>query len=882
MNCKRILSLLLALLLAVSVLPVLPVFAADYDMEICGVAVNDGNKDDILGDGKFAYDPAANVLTVKGETSYDGTVIGANIGGLTIKADGDVKLTSTSTHGYDEVIGLADDTTITGSFTLTAADPSVDALYVKFSSNLTLDKAALNATGCRAVCGTGGKLTVKDSDVTATAAADSYAIYGFDAGIKLVGCAVTAPASFSIVNGAIWDDAESYYAAAVTIERGAPSMSYPIWIADVQVDDANCDDVLGDGIFAYNPYSNRLFIRGDYEFEGDAVIKSDQKDLTIIPEKESVLRCLMTGGCGMFLTNDTTILGGETLICFADTNGYGIFLGGESKTLTIEDASVGGSGWYGGITAMGSGTIVINSAAVSARSLSGSNAALSADRRLEINGCTLETPAGGSWDTNRVYDSLGNVAELVSLVPDVTQYLIMIDGVVVTSANQNNILHDTVSGGRFSYDPASNTLYLGGNYTSENQPVIVSEMPDLTIKLKRSCTLTAKDAPVIVTGANLKLTTDDLSYFLQLNGDTDNACIQVDTTDAVNLEVEGLSLYLTGDYGLCGYDEAERLLCSGAYIMANCNEEAICDFGRGLTLYEDRLVRPCDGQIVDGDILNRDGDITGLVEIRRDSFLPGEMWRAMFVTDHGKTPDPATGHPGDPITKPADPTEAGWKFLGWYTDDTYAEAWDFSKPGGSITLYAKWEPGSAELVNPFEDVIEGRFYYDAVLWAYYATPQITNGMDATHFAPEDTCKRSHIVTFLWRAKGCPEPTMTESPFTDVTNKSAFYYKAVLWAVENGITAGKSPTTFAPDAGCKRSEVVTFLWRAEGKPAPAKTENPFNDVKSGTFYYDAVLWAYHHTPQITNGMDMAKGLFGTDNTCTRGQIATFLKRTVAPD
>ena len=187
-----------------------------------------------------------------------------------------------------------------------------------------------------------------------------------------------------------------------------------------------------------------------------------------------------------------------------------------------------------------------------------------------------------------------------------------------------------------------------------------------------------------------------------------------------------------------------------------------------------------------------------------------------------------------------------------------------------------------ELVNPFVDVIKGKFYYDAVLWAYYATPQITNGMDATHFAPEDTCKRSHIVTFLWRAKGCPEPTMTESPFTDVTNKSAFYYKAVLWAVENGITAGKSPTTFAPDAGCKRSEVVTFLWRAEGKPAPAKTENPFNDVKSGTFYYDAVLWAYHHTPQITNGMDMAKGLFGTDNTCTRGQIATFLKRTIAPE
>ena len=113
------------------------------------------------------------------------------------------------------------------------------------------------------------------------------------------------------------------------------------------------------------------------------------------------------------------------------------------------------------------------------------------------------------------------------------------------------------------------------------------------------------------------------------------------------------------------------------------------------------------------------------------------------------------------------------------------------------------------LSNPFTDVSEGRYYYDPVLWA--VENGITAGITPTTFAPDSNCTRGQVVTFLWRAAGKPEPKTTVHPFTDV-NEKAYYYKAMLWAVENGITAGMTATTFAPDQTCNRGQVVTFLYR----------------------------------------------------------------------
>ena len=110
--------------------------------------------------------------------------------------------------------------------------------------------------------------------------------------------------------------------------------------------------------------------------------------------------------------------------------------------------------------------------------------------------------------------------------------------------------------------------------------------------------------------------------------------------------------------------------------------------------------------------------------------------------------------------------------------------------------------------------IEGKYYYDNVLWAYWHDPQITAGTDDIHFSPNRPCTRAQVVMFLWAAAGKPEPTTTENPFSDVKTTD-YFYSAVLWAVETGVTGGTTPTTFSPKQTCTRAQVVTFLYAAVG-------------------------------------------------------------------
>ena len=172
-------------------------------------------------------------------------------------------------------------------------------------------------------------------------------------------------------------------------------------------------------------------------------------------------------------------------------------------------------------------------------------------------------------------------------------------------------------------------------------------------------------------------------------------------------------------------------------------------------------------------------------------------------------------------------------------------------------------------LRTFVDVPEGSYYEEAVDWA--ESNGITNGTDATHFSPDELCTRAQAVTFLWRKAGSPAPKSDVMPFTDVPAGS-YYYDAVLWAVENGITLGTSATTFSPNETCTRAHIVTFLWRFERCPA-AGGENPFSDVSSRAYYADAVLWAVERG--ITNGT--SETTFGPDESATRAQIVTFLWR-----
>ena len=172
------------------------------------------------------------------------------------------------------------------------------------------------------------------------------------------------------------------------------------------------------------------------------------------------------------------------------------------------------------------------------------------------------------------------------------------------------------------------------------------------------------------------------------------------------------------------------------------------------------------------------------------------------------------------------------------------------------------------MLNFFVDVKAGDYFYDAVLWA--AEKGITSGTDATHFSPNAACTRAQIVTFLWRAAGSPEPKGTGS-FADVPADS-YYTKAVAWAVENGITGGTGDGKFSPDATCTRAQAVTFLYRASGASAVSGNA-AFSDVATNAYYAAAVKWAEKNG--VTGGI--GGGLFGSGNDCTRAQIVTFLYR-----
>ena len=169
--------------------------------------------------------------------------------------------------------------------------------------------------------------------------------------------------------------------------------------------------------------------------------------------------------------------------------------------------------------------------------------------------------------------------------------------------------------------------------------------------------------------------------------------------------------------------------------------------------------------------------------------------------------------------------------------------------------------------SPFSDVSTSAYYYEAVKWAQ--EKGITGGIGNGLFGPNQPCTRAQIVTFLWRAAGSPEPKSMSS-FSDVSADS-YYAKAVAWAVENGITTGTGDGKFSPDATCTRAQSVTFLFRAIGKLVDSKAE--FSDVLTDSYYANAVAWAVENG--VTNGI--GDGLFGPDNSCTRAQIVTFLYR-----
>ena len=255
------------------------------------------------------------------------------------------------------------------------------------------------------------------------------------------------------------------------------------------------------------------------------------------------------------------------------------------------------------------------------------------------------------------------------------------------------------------------------------------------------------------------------------------------------------------------------------------------------------------------------------------SVTPGNTVSVPSTPNGTMTVNPSTASKGETVTITTKPSE-GYELGSIEVLDKNGDSlklkdlgngkYSFVMPDGKVSVEAEFVKTAA---TSFADVPANAYFADAVKWA--VDKGITNGLSDTMFGPYESCTRAQIVTFLWRAAGSPEPK-TASSFTDVS-ASAYYAKAVAWAVENGITNGMTETTFAPDATCTRGQSVTFLYRALKGTASGSTN--FTDVKSDAFYADAINWAVANN--VTNGT--SNTTFSPNADCTRAEIVTFLYR-----
>lgn len=214
------------------------------------------------------------------------------------------------------------------------------------------------------------------------------------------------------------------------------------------------------------------------------------------------------------------------------------------------------------------------------------------------------------------------------------------------------------------------------------------------------------------------------------------------------------------------------------------------------------------------------------------------------------------------------PSRKGYVFQGWRYDGTEKPIVSVTLPAGTTgdyTFTAVWE----KVPLKFDDIPENAWYYDAITWG--ADEAITLGTTDTTFSPERDCTRAQILTFLWRYAGMPTAKERQHPFTDV-DETSYYYEAMLWGLEQGITTGTTSTTFSPYTPCTRGQIATFLWRYSGKPKTSAA-SPFDDVAPGSYCYDAVAWAAEQG--ITKGVTAAT--FCPNRSCTRAQGITMMYR-----
>lgn len=420
----------------------------------------------------------------------------------------------------------------------------------------------------------------------------------------------------------------------------------------------------------------------------------------------------------------------------------------------------------------------------------------------------------------------------------------------ISRSGDNTTFTGTTEIVNFDAQKAGNAINVGGTMTIED-----TATPGGTIELEENATLTAREGLTVTTDVGNKVVMYESGVYSLVTVYT--VTFDVNGGSAVDAQkvVSGAQATQPDDPTRSGYTFQGWYSDSGLTTAFDFTAAINAD----TTIYA-KWSRNSSGGGGGGGSYNPSYTITA--EDTENGSITVSPSRASSGSTVTITVDPDSGYELDELTV-LDKNGKEVK-LTKKSDSKYT----FKMPSGKVTVEATFAEIEA-FENPFTDVAEGAYYYDAVLWA--AENGITGGTSATTFSPAVTCTRAQTVTFLWRAAGSPDPEGTNMPFTDVAS-DAYYYDAVLWAVENGITSGTSATTFSPNATVTRAQNVTFLWRwAESSAVEAV--NPFTDVAADMYYHDAVLWAADEG--ITAGTSATT--FSPDDPCLRSQIVTFLYR-----
>ena len=886
-----------------------------YNVWVGGTQVTSVNKDNVLGDGTVTYTPAttteAQKLTLNNATINSGSTDGINTStsdALTIDLIGTNTITGSDNSIYSTgALTITSDSN--GSLTMSSKD-AMSTLYA--TADITISGSAIvNATidgNAQAINSdvSGGKITITDTaQVTAkniyaisdSKAKHSYAVLagtdntpngtievGANASLLAQGSTyalrcgtfiypaekVKVSTNYSGANPVAYDVKKLSTYKYVEV---APVEEYDVWVGGTQINSSNASDVLGNSSgVSYKPTTKTLTLT-------DATI-------TGAPNRQYTSK--ITDACGIYSKHDLNIeLSGTNAVSGStetqDNGNYGIFVSGKltftsdsngSITVSGGESSNNGNAWVPGVYASG---ITVKNCNVTAMGGTASDSypvayAMSKAPTLvgakvtetnTTNSATGATKDNYSASSIRQYKYLKiekttgeDTTVAAPVIAPESGYFTGSQDVTITCPTSGATIYYTTNGD----EPTTEST----NYTNNPQITLNTE-GETTVK---AIAVKGEKKSDVVTATFTNRTGDAVTAVaLDVSVDTHKLTLKAGDTQTLSAAVKHEETTIDGLTVTWASDNTDVATVENGKITALAVGKAritaaVVENGVTYSDFCDVIVEARPSSSHHSSSSTTYYDVNAVVSGEGGSVAAGTK-RASRGTTVTVTATAASGYQVAQVSavdkdgKTVSLTDKG--------DGVYT----FVMPASKVDVTARFaQVQKPEEKDPYGDVSKDSYYYDAVKWA--AETGVTTGVGDGLFAPEWVCTRGQIVTFLWRASGSPAPKATELPFTDVA-ADAYYAQAVLWAVENGITNGTSETTFGPDQTCTRAHAVAFLYRMSGSPAAAGST--FSDVAADAYYSTAVAWAVEKG--ITNGTSGTT--FSPDDTCTRGQIVTFLYR-----